>query len=142
MGKDKMSKKSKLKLAAKKCRPIKSYFATKIPTTLDEAGHPTPNRNFACAEDDVVDAIADAASVFSVSADDYDEGARPPRQVDTSSLILMRDGGGSVVKSYSTFSPDRIRMQTIRRSPPTTRLIATVVRRRRTLPRSLRSMMT
>jgi len=104
MGKDKMSKKSKLKLAAKKCRPIKSYFATKIPTTLDEAGHPTPNRNFACAEDDVVDAIADAASVFSVSADDYDEGARPPRQVDTSSLISMSDGGGSVVRSYSTFS--------------------------------------
>jgi hypothetical protein len=68
MGKDKMSKKSKLALAAKKCRPIKSYFATKIPTTPDEAGHPTPNRNFACADDDVVDAITDAgfeASVFS-----------------------------------------------------------------------------
>jgi Cu+-exporting ATPase len=65
----------------------------------------------ACAVDDVVDAIADAgfeASVFSVrrrtSADDYDEGARPPRQVDTSSLISTSDGGGSDVKSYSTFS--------------------------------------
>jgi hypothetical protein len=68
MGKDKMSKKSKLALAAKKCRPIKSYFATKIPTMPDEAGHPSPNRNFACAVDDVVDAIAagfEEASVFS-----------------------------------------------------------------------------
>jgi hypothetical protein len=106
MGKDKMSKKSKLALAAKKCRPIKSYFATKIPKTPDKAGHPTPNRNFVCAVDNVVDAIADAgfeASVFSVqrctSADNYDEGARSPRQVDTLSLITTSDGGGSDVKS-------------------------------------------
>jgi hypothetical protein len=47
MGKDKMSKKSKLALAAKKFRPIKSYFATKIPTTPDDSGNPTPNRNCA-----------------------------------------------------------------------------------------------
>ena len=69
MGNDKMSKKSKLALAAKKCRPIKSYFATKIPMTPDDSGNPTPNRNCACAVDDVVDAIADAGfevSVFSV----------------------------------------------------------------------------
>jgi len=52
MGKnDKMGKKSKLALAAKKCRRIKSYFATKIPTTSNEAGHPTPNRNRAKAKD-------------------------------------------------------------------------------------------
>ena len=106
-----MSKKSKLAFAAKKCRPIKSYFATKIPTTPDDSRNPTPNRNCACAVDDVVDAIADGGfkvSLFSdrrhTSADDYDEGARPPRQVDTSSLITTSNWGGSDVKSYSTFS--------------------------------------
>ncbi len=44
-----MSKKSKLALAAKKCHPIKSYFATTIPTTPDDSGHPTPNRNLSDA---------------------------------------------------------------------------------------------
>jgi hypothetical protein len=47
----KLGKKSQLALAAKKCHPIKSYFARNIPTTLDEAGHPTPNCNRAKAKD-------------------------------------------------------------------------------------------
>jgi hypothetical protein len=52
MGKnDKMGKKSKLALIAKKCRPIKSYCATKIPTTSVEAGYPTPNYNHVKAKD-------------------------------------------------------------------------------------------
>ena len=52
MGKnDKMGKKSKLAMAAKKCHCIKSFFATKISTTSDKAGHPTPNHNRAKAKD-------------------------------------------------------------------------------------------
>ena len=52
MGKnDKMGKKSKLAMAAKKCHRIKSFIATKIPTTSDKAGHQTPNRNRAKAKD-------------------------------------------------------------------------------------------
>jgi hypothetical protein len=52
MGKnDKMSKKSELASIAKKCSPIKSYFATKIPTTSIEAGYPTPNHNHVQAKD-------------------------------------------------------------------------------------------
>jgi hypothetical protein len=47
----KMGKKSKLALIAKKCRPITSYFATKIPTTSDETRHPTPNHNRVQAKD-------------------------------------------------------------------------------------------
>jgi ribosomal protein L39E len=52
MGKNgELGKKSQLALAAKKCRPIKSYFATNKSTTSDKAGHPTPNRNCAKAKD-------------------------------------------------------------------------------------------
>jgi hypothetical protein len=92
MGKnDKMGKKSKLALAAKKCHPIKSYFATKIPTTPDEAGHPTPNRNCSCAVDNVMDAIADAGIEASVSIEDVGFGATLTSRRDVSGAVV---GGG------------------------------------------------
>ena len=62
-----MGKKSELALIAKKCRPIKSYFATKVPTTSVEAGYPTPNRNYVKAKD--------PPKVF---ADDNDQ--KPPKR--------------------------------------------------------------
>ena len=99
-----MSKKSKLALAAKKCHPIKSYYATKIPTTLDKARHPTPNRN--CAK------VKDPPEVFG-----GDDDLKPPAVLPTaprSTKMTPLPLGWTRISKFPTDSFDIVEIKEVK----------------------------
>jgi len=74
--KDKMGKKSKLALSAKECRPIKSFFVTKIPTTSNPSPGSAKTRKKTATRSvfiDVGDALSDAFD-WPDNATDYMNG--------------------------------------------------------------------